>query len=73
MWLRHRYTCPSASGLRIATHDNIARVWYAMLEAAGFQELAYEPRRWDAEAKSDERNTAGRISSLSTRAPSGVG
>ena len=54
MWLRHRYTCPSASGLRIATHDNIARVWYAMLEAAGFQELAYEPRRWDAEAKSDE-------------------
>jgi hypothetical protein len=36
VWLRHRFTCPSASGLRIATHDQIARLWVALLKAAGF-------------------------------------
>ena len=37
VWLRHRFTCTSASGLRIATHDQIARLWVALLKAAGFK------------------------------------
>ena len=53
-WLRHRYTCPSASGLRIATHDAVVREWYAMVKEAGFKELQWEPRSWDAERGSDE-------------------
>ena len=53
-WLRHRYTCPTASGLRIKVHDSVVRLWVALLKDAGFTEVEYEPRRWDAEAGSDE-------------------
>ena len=53
-WFVHRYTCVKAGGARIGTHDAIARIWVALLAAAGFLDIEYEPRRWDAEAGSDE-------------------
>ena len=43
-------TCVKAGGARIGTHDAIARIWVALLAAAGFLDIEYEPRRWDAEA-----------------------
>ena len=53
-WLTHNYTCPSAAGLRTAVHDKIARFWVALLVSAGWRNVRYEDRRWDAAAGSDE-------------------
>jgi hypothetical protein len=55
-WLAHRFTCPKAGGVRTAVHDAIARIWADFLRAAGFHSVSYEPRRWDAEAGTDEAN-----------------
>ena len=35
-------------------HDQVARIWVALLTAAGFKDVTYEDRRWDAAAGSDE-------------------
>ena len=53
-WLVHRYTSAKAGEARTGTHDAIARIWLALLAAAGWLDIEYEPRRWDAEAGSDE-------------------
>ena len=53
-WFRHRLTCVKTSALRVTAHDTIARLWMAMLADAGFTDICYEPRRWDALATGDD-------------------
>ena len=46
-WLEHAGVCCRQAKLWIAVHDQLVRVWVALLRNAGFVDVKLEPRDWD--------------------------
>lgn len=46
-WVQHALVCPKRGELWTKTHDEVVRVWMALLKNAGFTRVKLEPRDWD--------------------------